>query len=973
MKRSLAQELSHHLIAVCGDFEVDTVSKAVVDVTDSVYRDVKTLRFSHIVAQMASQMPPGEAIVRDDGSGAKYADLVTLAMDNYLELAALAYFLHDIEAADVDLSTKSDDKDSECACDDGDDLHERREDVRCALRKLPDLWFSFYRLAFTELRDPIDAGGPEGKSDDDLKVESDVVDVDVCVDVAAAEKKKRDRVARVDAANKRNTALAAAVAVSLQSLLFATRDVLSIGQRLGVRALEVLTAEQARALSVALALAGAVVMPSKKGERNSVGVVTAAQAEYEAPAEALRRLRIASSASVSSGGGGGVYCYHRDDECNVTAAAAATTTLCFECDPSCHLVGTALRLLAAELPFPSEGRQERAGEEVRVSSDEETNSKLSSSPAREALECLRTRHPLVLLPPAANAGSAHTAAEAAAAVLCSGLAAWEQRLTAATTATRPEAATATQHHQTVYQEAGFGILPGAVRAVYAVFACAYLPLLPLHTTSTTGTYYAPTSPNPNPNPAPRATTAAMMATAAPLALRLLGEASDHLKCIGAVLLQGLLVKADSGLIIAVSSWLLPEMYHHWEMCSEITRDTAGGRTQDMRRGLISGEDSGGKHKRGNTNEDEEHKVLQQEDREQRRLSYMSSLLLGRALHCCFCVTSSSGSSTTTRHQYKYIDALLHKVRLYVSAPASVWSLLSQASAFVRHHHGYHSRVIGNDDGDDDAHTRAIRERLRYWQQYQHTRSATGGAGVVLDSSSLVLVSMARPIVTTLTSVMHDCCHAAVHFHCLQWIGLVLMSLQLQPQPATQQQQQQQHRGGGNDNLVPGMAEMQVHLLLVPELLRLLVFYYSGIQDLWATLPSSWEKGGGGGDAHYPVGGGTGGYNYPPNGDAAGLAKRAGVVCEAEALLAYILHRHSHSHSHSHSHRLPSSGGCESVMQLVKVLASGVDVTTPARAAAAAAVAGDSSSSSTSSSSTTTTTTTTTTLFALLPMVLWGQD
>ena len=65
------------------------------------------------------------------------------------------------------------------------------------------------------------------------------------------------------------------------------------------------------------------------------------------------------------------------------------------------------------------------------------------------------------------------------------------------------------------------------------------------------------------------------------------------------------------------------------------------------------------------------------------------------------------------------------------------------------------------------------------------------------------------------------------------------------------------------------AEVQIHLLIVPELLRLLIFYHSETQDLWLTFPEPGDEQ----SVEYEKG-----------------LRRGIVVAEAGALIAFILRR-----------------------------------------------------------------------------------
>ena len=159
--------------------------------------------------------------------------------------------------------------------------------------------------------------------------------------------------------------------------------------------------------------------------------------------------------------------------------------------------------------------------------------------------------------------------------------------------------------------------------------------------------------------------------------------------------------------------------------------------------------------------------------------------------------------------------------------------------------------------------------------------------------------MAGQVVETMVGLLHDCCHAAVHYHCLQWLGTVLVALTVQSR-AQDEDEDGKERAEQRAPGTPSAGERQIHLTVVPELLRLFVFYHSQAQDLWLTLPDSQFE------------------SYNRLEDEGKCLKRGVVVAEAYSLLAFILRRHEQ--------RAQATAGSDvgmSLKETVRVMAAAV--------------------------------------------------
>lgn len=786
---------------------ISAIETAILEVVSSSVREAQTLTFAEISVQMKSQVAVASGeIVLDEGSGKDFAETVTAAMDNYLELAALAFLMNN--------GGEQDNISSEF-------VNGRVKDVELILRQLSEFWGTFLRMSLVELIDPMSAAGQEQTlSLEKLKMEQLTSAMDN-EESLSDEKKARIRVAR-----ERNIVIAAAVDVCFQALLCATRDLLELRERLTIE-----IGSQALSDLLPMITTASTIITDIAEAAN----ISAVEAESMQPHEQLRRMALQPSLTLGGPTGDG-------DELNYTCFDGEKSLYSFHGSSTPLGVGYTAHIA----PFL---RCTALGRTCVYNHGEERHLWMQSIMSKVAVLFINSQ---------SNGGAGEETVRSSIFV---SLAKFEHSLTGEGS----ESEKAESNRKGTYRRMR---RHGRMRAIYAVIAQSYLvALLGIPLRSLVGAFTT--------------TNGAMMATAAPLCLRMIGESVDSLKCLGTLLLKTLLDACPSGLLLSAQNWLLPEVYRQWELCEEITRHH---QESGFKRGLIEGKIDPKDCMRMKERQ-ASHSAAATEER---RHLYMASLLLSRltqGLLSCTTAASSKGHAAFQYH-YRYIDSLLHKIRLHVASPAAVWCYLSQASAYLCHHHHYphfpcpHAAVsqMAEDPLSKPAHDAYIAARLEHLAV-----CVSRGVRTPNDTSLFLVSTMAGTISDSVVGVLHDCSHAAVHYECLRWLGLVMIALA-------------SHSIKDNNNEPPGVsshghelqteaeeirtkkgikrgklsaAEAQVHLVTVSELLRLLIFYHSEAQDLWLSLPEPGEE--------------------EETAREKNL-RRGLVVAEAGALLAFILAR-----------------------------------------------------------------------------------
>lgn len=821
------QALELNLTARCG--KSSSVATAIYEVLTSVKGGVKDLTFAQIVEQMRVQVPElNSEVLLDEGSGQKYADIVTAGMDNFLELAALVSCMRSGD----DTATAAD----------------RRVDVEFMLHHLTEFWRAFMRMSLVELIDPLSAAGQEQSlSMEKLKLEQMTSTMDD-EDNLSDEKKTR-----MLAARERNAVLAAAVDVCFQALLSASRELLDLQNDLNLSC--TLNADEACDLVSMIIMAFAIVTDGSNAQS-----ISAVEAEARLPHEELRLMTLKAATSRRAQEGG-KYANRNEYSFHMSTSDAPGAGYTADISPFLHC--TAL-----------------SGACCNNSGDGGRESMVSA-----LLADVAALYANVADSEGKSVGEGDE--ERARSSLFAKLAKFEHSLTGEGSKGQDEGVSPQR------EEGGGGLFGrmrrhGRVRAIYGVFAQSYLITLrsPALAAHCGGTFSV--------------STGVMLATAAPLALRMVGEPDDQLKCLGSLLLKLLLDASPTGLVLSTQSWLLPEVYRSWETCEEITRNH---RESSFKRGVLEG-------KVGEADDDDKQSGDEKKKGgRERRLLYLASLLAARLLHSLLCGSATSRGGMAVKHHYRYLDSLLHKVRLHVSSPTAVWCYLSQASPYLCHHHHHHpfhcseraAAALGKDPLCEEGHNDYISARLECWSELlvPIDAASTPSAEGTDDPSSFLLSTMAGPVVETMTGLLHDCCHTAVHYHCLQWLGAVLVALAVQSRAQAQEEsggkdKDEEEEGTGQGG---GSAEAQAHLVVMPELLRVLVFYHSDAQDLWLTLPDPAFQ--------------SAGANEEPERKR---LRRGVVVAEVYSLLAFVLKR---------DQQLAQGRGMAGMDQTVRVMAAAV--------------------------------------------------
>jgi hypothetical protein len=343
-----------------------------------------------------------------------------------------------------------------------------------------------------------------------------------------------------------------------------------------------------------------------------------------------------------------------------------------------------------------------------------------------------------------------------------------------------------------------------------------------------------------------------MATVGPLSVRLLESSQPSAQLLGAITLFHLLHKAPAGLLVSVEGWVAPIVLSTWDATPDFsTIEQENGNGTNTRHG----KDGEGRWLGGGGGGGHSSASVQRQDL---MTAYLASLVMHRILHLLIaagattlaCSPTSSTRSTfgdganprkdgtaplgPVRLHHAYLQALTRKVRLYASRVQSVWCLLSQSHSYVRY--GWIYRLCQTYMGAFQREL--VEEALEEVESavtavLKANKSNSSSAASTTDIATGILLANCGQLTHSMLDTMHACYHVAVHFHCLQWLSLLC---------ATVATTAQEVNVSGESRVFPRQAaERQLHALLAPSILRLLVFYYSGGIDLSLSTPDDLRR------------------------------------------------------------------------------------------------------------------------------------